>query len=54
MKPSDPSTVKTALVEAQVLSEQCGQQFIDITADQQIYKVIVDNVWAEPALFSNI
>ncbi len=54
MKPSDPSTVKTALVEAQVLSERCGQEFVVITADQQIYKVIVDNVWAEPTLFSNI
>ena len=45
LKPSDPSTVKTAMVEAQLLSSNCGQQFVVITADQQIYKVIVDNIY---------
>jgi hypothetical protein len=54
MKPSDPSTVKTAMVEAQLLSSNCGQQFVVITADQQIYKVIIDNIWATPEVFSNI
>ena len=35
LKPSDPSTVKTAMVEAQLLSSNCGQQFVVITADQR-------------------
>ena len=54
IKPSDPSTVKTAMVEAQLLSSNCGQQFVVITADQQIYKVILDNIWATPDVFSNV
>lgn len=54
LKPSDPSTVKTAMVEAQRLTSKSGQEFTVLTADQQIYKVIVDNIWASPAEFNNI
>ena len=46
LKSSDPSTVKTSMVEAQLLSSNCGQQFVVVTADQQIYNVILDNIWA--------
>ena len=53
LKPSDPSTVKTAMVEAQLLSSDCGQQFVVITANQQIYKVILDNIWATQEVFRN-
>ena len=38
------------MVEAQLLSSTCRQQFIVSTADQQIYKVMVDNM----ILFSNV
>ena len=44
IKSSDPSTVKIAMVEAQLLSSDCGQQFVVVTADQQINKVILDNI----------
>ncbi len=50
MKPSHPSTIKTSLIEAQSLTSDCGQMFVVITADQQLYKVIVENIWAEPEL----
>ena len=53
-KSSNPSTVKTAMVEVQLLSSNCGQQFVDVTADQQIYKVILDNIWATQEVFTNI
>ena len=39
LKSSDPSTVKTAMVEAHLLSSDCGQQFVVVTTDEQIYKV---------------
>ena len=54
LKPSDPSTVKTAMIEAQALTSDCGQKFVIITADQQLYKIIVDNMWSSPELFGNI
>lgn len=54
LKPSDPSTIKTALIEAQSLTSDCGQRFVVITADQQLYKVIMDNIWSSPEIFSNI
>ena len=40
--------------EAQLLISNCGQQVVVITADQQIYKVILDNIWATQGLFRNI
>ena len=54
MKPSDPSRIKTALIEAESLTSDCGQKFVVITADQQLYKVILDNMWSSPEIFSNV
>ena len=54
LKPAGPSTVKTVMIESQRLNSDCGQKFEIITADQQIYKVIVDNIWATPEVFNNI
>ena len=54
LTPSDPSTIKTVLLEAQTLTTSCGQPFVVITADQQLYRVIVANIWATPELFSNV
>ncbi len=53
LAPSDPSTVKTVMLQAQALTAASGQQFVVITADQQLYKVVLDNIWATPELFSN-
>ena len=54
LKSSDPSTVKTAMVEIHLLISDCGQQFVVITSDHQIYKVILDNIWATQEVFRNI
>ena len=54
LTPSDPSTIKTVLLEAQTLTTSCGQPFVVLTADQQLYRVIVTNIWATPELFSNV
>ena len=55
LKLSDPSTVKTVMIESQRLTSDCGQQFVTITADQQIYKVIVDNkIYGLPQMYSII
>ena len=36
---SDPSTIKTVTLEAQVLTASCGQPFVVEAADQQLYRV---------------
>ena len=46
MKPSDPSTVMTAMIEARKLMNLAGQSNTIITADQQIYRVMIDISWA--------
>ena len=42
------------MVEAHLLSSDCGQQFVVVTADQQIYNVILDNIRATQEVFRNI
>ena len=42
MTPSDPDTMMTATMEATRLTNDTGQSFTIITADQQLYRVIVD------------
>ena len=42
------------MIESQRLTSDCGQPFVIIAADQQIYKDIVDNIWATPDVFNNI
>ena len=37
MNPADPDTMMTAMVEAQKLTQQCGQQVNVFTNDQQLY-----------------
>jgi hypothetical protein len=39
---SDPTTMMTAIVEALTLTIQTGQVFTVFTADQQLYRVMVD------------
>ena len=43
MKPSDPSTIMTAMIEARRLTNLANTI---ITADQQIYRVMIDISWA--------
>ena len=51
MVPSDPSTILTAMYEAQKDTRETGQTFTVMTADQQLYRVMVRVMWAYPKLF---
>ena len=53
MDPSDPDTMMTAMYEVQRLIVQCGQTFTIFTADQQLYRVMVNVLWVHPELFPN-
>ena len=48
MKPSDPDNMMTAMVKAQELTHETGQQFTVPTCDQQLYCVAVQVLWAHP------
>ena len=51
--PSDPSTVLTAMHEVEKVSNEAGQTFSIFTCDQQLYRVCVDIVWANPSRWAN-
>jgi hypothetical protein len=53
MVPSDPTTMMTAMVEAQKLTRQSGHVFTVFTADQQLYRVVVNVMWVHPERFPN-
>jgi hypothetical protein len=53
MKPSDPDTMLTAMVEAERLVKSTGQSIVVFTCDQQLYKVAVNITWAYPDRFQN-
>ena len=53
MTPSDPDTMLTAMIEAQRLTHETGQVFTIFTADQQLYRVVVEVTWVYPDLFHN-
>ena len=42
MKPSDPDTMLTAMIEAERLTQQVGQEIVVFTSDQQLYRVAVN------------
>ena len=46
LKPSDPTTMLTAMVEAERLTHETGQKYTILTCDQQLYKVMCDMKWA--------
>ena len=54
MKPSDPTTKMTSMVEAQRITQQTGQQHTIFTSDQKVYKVLVDVKWSHPQTFVNL
>ena len=51
MVPSDPDTMMTAMVEAQRLTKVTGQTVTIFTADQQLYRVMIDITWVYPIMF---
>ena len=54
MSPADPSTMMTALVEANRLTSEAGQEFTIFTCDQQLYRVSFQVIWVYPEQFSNV
>ena len=53
MTPSDPDTIMSAMIEAQRLTNACGQTITVFTNDQQLYRVAVNVTWMYPRLFTN-
>ena len=56
MKPSDPETIKMAILratETYLLLLQ-NQNFVVLTYDQQLYAVALNVIWTEPERFSDI
>ena len=49
--PSDPSTVFTAMTEAEKITSQAGQNITIFTTDQQLYRVALEVMWMEPIAF---
>ena len=54
MKPSDPTTMMTSMLEAQCIIQQTGLQHTIFTSDKQPYKVLVDIKWSHPQTFINL
>ncbi|KAL5007014.1 hypothetical protein ScPMuIL_015820 [Solemya velum] len=52
MVPSDSSTMMTAMIRAQALTDQTGHVYTVFTADQQLYRVLVGVMWVYPELFT--
>ena len=51
--PADPSTMLTAMCEAKRLTKEAGQNVTIFTADQQLYKVMVDITWDQKEKFND-
>ena len=51
MIPSEPDTMKTAMVEAQRLTQLTGQEWTIFTSDQQLYKELVHITWVDKEKF---
>ena len=50
--PSDPSNIMTAMIEVEKLTNEARQAYTVSTADQQLYRVILDVTWINPQRFS--
>ena len=46
--PSDPSTILTAMVDAERITNRSGQEITIFTADQQLYRVAIDITLSDP------
>ena len=51
MTPSDPTTMKTAMLESKMLTRVSGQAITLFTVDLQLYRVGLHVQWASPELF---
>ena len=46
--PTDLSTMLTAMCDLENISKDVGQSFSMLTCDQQLYRVMLDVIWANP------
>lgn len=53
MAPADPTTMYTAMMEAQRLTNATGQVYTIFTNDQQLYRIAVNITWVYNDLFIN-
>ncbi len=53
MKPSDPDTIMTAIVEFQRMTQGSNQLETLFTVNKQLYRVTIDVLWAYPKQFQN-
>ena len=51
MSPAHPDTMLTAMMEAQRLTKECGQNITIMTNDQQLYRITVNVKWVYPERF---
>ena len=46
--PADPSTILSAMVEAEDITNNAGQAVTVFTVDQQLYRIALDITWSDP------
>ena len=54
LPPAEPTTMLTAMIEAQLLTNERGQAYTIFTNDQQLYRIVVDISWVYSELFLNL
>ena len=50
--PSDPSSILTAMIEGEEATTKVGQEVTVFTADQQLYRVMLDIKWSDAQRWS--
>ena len=53
-KPADHTSMLSAIKQGKYLTKQSGQTFTVFTADQQLYRIVVDIMWAYPELSKEV
>ena len=53
LPPAEPTTMLTAMIEAQRLTNERGQAYTIFTNDQQLYRIVVNISWVYSELFLN-
>ena len=53
VKPSDPDTMMTVMMEAKRLTNTAGQDYVIFTTDQALYRIAVDIKWCYPEEFNS-
>ena len=52
--PSEPSTMLTSMLDAEKVTNAAGQKITVFTADQQLYSVVLDTMWADRNRWMNL